>query len=744
MSFVKTLKQRAFRRLSESDMITASQRYQTLESHTNDNNDNNDNDNNDGLHSNFESSTPATKRRVDNESKNKRNKSGELKAVLSLLDLVVFGLCQVIGSGIYVLAGSAGKYYAGSGLFISFIIGAISAGASAICYAEFASRIPVIGGSYMYTYYSSGEMIGFLSGFLTFLRGFFALAGNAVGWTGYFKSLLGSFDSDVDKLSNDGQWTSYLFGHSVTTNSEIITSINLLAPIIVFLLSLISAYGIKTSANFMNIIAVWNVSLIFFFILSGLFLFDINIFLNPCDYSLEFDNIQCDDDVNKDAFLPYGIFGVFSASGLAFWSYVGLEGIASVAEEAINPKTDVPRAIYIVLFIVAILYISVAIILCGLVPFQALDEDAPLAQAFGVHDEKLLLQVASIGAVTTITVVIFATLINRPRSLYRMSIDGLLCCGYVNSITQTPLTAIFITAFLAMIVSAFFNITDILQVASVTALLQYAVVAGGTLIIRYSPPTPRKTFNQNKYLKRQQKPIKYDYNESMDQSLGQSLDDNGSLETWSSKHLAPSLVIVTSFWTFNKVFIVIWSWIIGCLFISFVIVERDEMINFSKTIWYGCLCIAGTLIISSALIIIYMHYTIPWRSYVDKKKRKKIVWTPLCPYLPMFAVAINSFIIASYRFYVFIRIFVALAIGFIVYFVYGIKHSKLNMKKDNISSLLYGSIDDNNNNNNNYDDDNYFSQPKPFDNSIRSVEVDQVGYDELENVYTYNKVSNYY
>ena len=281
--------------------------------------------------------------------------SVQLKRELRLFDIVIFGICQTIGSGIFVIPGVAAKEYTGSGLFIAFIIGAITGGASSLCYAEFGSRIPYIGGSYMYTYLSNGELIGFITGLLTAFRSIFSIATNGLGWVGYLKSFLISININVGD-------DNIFFGKDSDDDSQ---SLTILAPVIMTILAFIGCIGIKTSKNFMNILAVWNVSLLLLFIVAGILLFDEDIFLNPCDNPQFGDT--CPDDANPDSLLAYGFNGLISASGMAFFAFMGLDTVGTIAEESYRPKRDIPRGIYITLFIITCLYLSISVVIVGMV-----------------------------------------------------------------------------------------------------------------------------------------------------------------------------------------------------------------------------------------------------------------------------------------------------------------------------------------------------------------------------------------
>ena len=306
----------------------------------------------------------ASKRfQTENESPSNAS-SSSLKRVFGLFDLVIFGISLTVGSGIFIIAGTAGKTYAGSSLVISIIIGGLSQMCTSFAHAEFASRIPIIGSVYTYNYNSSGEFIAFLMAWQGILDPLSASV-NAIGAMGYFKSFLISAGINRDKLNNS-MW----FGYQKNEDSFI--SINLAAPLLMLILTLFALFDVGLSKNFMNYFTVWNISLLILFILCGSFLIDSDIWIHPCDHK-EF-GVECPSDANN-SFFPYGFDGTLHAALIATWAFSGIEQIVTVAEECINPIKDIPRAIYYSLLVVALLYIAVVMVINGIIPFQAMDTE---------------------------------------------------------------------------------------------------------------------------------------------------------------------------------------------------------------------------------------------------------------------------------------------------------------------------------------------------------------------------------
>eukprot|EP01084_Bolivina_argentea_P267060 453207_1 len=398
-----------------------------------------------------------------------------LKRGYKLFDLIIFAISSVVGSGIYVLAGTAGRD-AGAGLLLSLLFGSISAGVSALSYAQFASQFPVIGG-YSYIYISSGELIAIIIGFTDILTLVCSASINGIGATGYLHSF-------IETLSISIKNENILFGSYLTD----IISFNIIAPIILLIFTILVLTGTKISSFVMNIATTFNISLLCFFGICMLCMFDINIIQNPCDYNNVFTNESCPNDANN-SWLPFGFISVASASTITMWAFCGSEAVVMMAQESINPTADIPKSIYITLGIVFILYEMIIFGILGMVPYYSLDMNAPLAESFAVHNEILLSQICSFAAFTTMCILLFSVLASSPRILYRMAIDGLVpkYFKYVHPKIGVPFNAILIFCIAAILIAMFFDLSSVLEFAGVATLMSYTGTITGTLIQNYCP-----------------------------------------------------------------------------------------------------------------------------------------------------------------------------------------------------------------------------------------------------------------
>ena len=575
-----------------------------------------------------------------------KNKSG-LKRVYKLYDLIFHGICNVVGSGIYIMAGVSGKYDTGSSLLVSFIIGLFSASIAALSYAEFGSRLPMIGSAYSYTYVSSGEYIAFILGFCEIIVSIGAGAVNAKGASAYLKSFIETINiKNSNNLSNT-VWFS---------NEKKMVSLNLVAPIIVLIFIIIVLTDIKLTSKVMNFFGAFNLTLLIIFIIAGFTHFNGDYMVNPCniEYETKFESKCSDiDGVLNNSFFPFGVSGVFVGTGVTFWAYAGSEQICSVAEECVNPNRDIPRAIYITLLIVFILYELVTLSLFGMIPFHALNETSALASGFSFYNQIGLQRLCAFGAFTTMSIILFATLVGMPRLLYRMSKDGLLpkAISRINSKTKTPVIATSIVGIISIFLAMFIDLSAILIFSATQYVINYTLVITSLLILRYAPP---------------------------------NISDNTIHKVLNHKKF-----------NISNIFALIYSYTIFSIIGSIIIAFKNSFNGFIA-LWYTLVIIIGIILIIEFGLILYLHYKLPWKTWIDKDILNKIVWVPLSPYTSLFVIPINAYIIATSGLFNLGIVLCLWIIGFIVYRSYGYKRSIIFTSQGSIDTIVNDSDNENN------------------------------------------------
>lgn len=402
-----------------------------------------------------------------------------LKRELSAINLIFIGIGCIVGTGIFVITGTAAAQYAGPALSISFIISAVVCLFVALCYTEFASMIPISGSAYSYAYTTVGELLAWFIGWNLVLEYIFGASLVAVGWSGYMVSFLKDWGIVIPP-----ELSSAPFNYE---NGWIVTGaiLNLPSIFIVGLITTVLVFGIKESVRFNNIIVVVKIAVIILFIGFGL---------------------SHIDTANYVPFIPentgvpgqFGWSGIFRAAGIIFLAFVGFDAVSTVAQEAKNPRRDMPIGILGSLVIVTILYISVSLVLTGMVNYKLLNVPDPIAVGIDSAGKSLfwLRPIIKIGAIAGMSSVILVLLTGMPRILYSMSNDGLLppVVGKVHKKYRTPHITTIIVGSIVAIISGLFPIDLIGELVSMGTLLAFAMVCISIMLLRIKRPDMDRPF----------------------------------------------------------------------------------------------------------------------------------------------------------------------------------------------------------------------------------------------------------
>ena len=402
-----------------------------------------------------------------------------LKRHLSALNLTLLGVGCVIGAGIFVLTGSAAALYAGPAVALSFIISAFGCLLAGLCYAEFASMIPVSGSAYTYGYATMGEFIAWIIGWDLILEYLFGSATVAVGWSGYVTSFLADFG-----LALPASICQSPFIYNTTGWHLSGSIINFPAIFIVALMTTLLVIGIKESAKFNNIIVLIKVVVILLFIGFGISHIEI---------------------ANWTPFVPpqtpdghYGWWGVLTGSAVVFFAYIGFDAVSTTSQEAINPKRDVPIGILASLLICTILYIGVSLVLTGIVSYKDLNVAAPIALAIDKAGPSLmwLRPIIKIGAIAGLSSVVLVLLLGQSRVFFTMASDGLLWKSFAktHSKFKTPHVTTIVTGSFAAFFAGLFPIGLLGELVSIGTLLAFVIVCVGIIILRKAEPDAIRGF----------------------------------------------------------------------------------------------------------------------------------------------------------------------------------------------------------------------------------------------------------
>jgi APA family basic amino acid/polyamine antiporter len=394
-----------------------------------------------------------------------------LKKTLTAWDLTALGIGAIIGTGIFVLVGTAivGDEHrpgAGPGIVLSFVLSGLTCALAALCYAEFAAMIPVAGSAYTFSYATLGEFLAWLTGWNLILEYGVACVAVAIGWSGYFNKLLKLAGLELPYwATNPPHWAGGPEGSIA----------NFPAAIIVLLITVILVIGIKESARAAGLIVVLKLSVILFFIAVG----------TPA--------VSAD---NWTPFMPNGFEGVRAAAAIIFFAYIGFDAVSTAAEEARNPQRDVPLGILCSLAVCTVLYISVAAVLTGLVPMSQIDIHAPVAEALSLAGYKWGAALVAIGAVAGITSVLVVMMLGQIRVFFAMSRDQLLSPGLskVHPRFGTPHRATILTGVAVAILASLFRIGDAADMTNIGTFFAFVLVCLGVMLLRYTKPDHPRPF----------------------------------------------------------------------------------------------------------------------------------------------------------------------------------------------------------------------------------------------------------
>jgi basic amino acid/polyamine antiporter, APA family len=407
--------------------------------------------------------------------------SNELKRTLDARALVMLGIGAIIGTGIFVLTGTAAANHAGPALVVSFLIAGLGCAFAGLCYAEFASMIPVAGSAYSYSYATLGEGVAWFIGWNLILEYLFAAATVAVGWSGYVVSLVEQFGLMLPDALTNAPFTKGAGHFEIVRTGAVV---NLPAVLVIAAITALCYVGIHQSARFNSIVVAIKVTVIVLFVGFGMWVVD---GANWTPFIPE----------NAGQFGRFGWSGVVQAAGIIFFAYIGFDAVSTAAQEAKNPQRDMPLGILVSLAVCTVLYVAVAAVLTGMVHYSLLNSPAPIAVALDLHPELAWLAGwIKLGAIAGMTSVMLVMMLGQPRIFYAMSRDGLLPPLFrkVHPKHRTPYIGTLITGTLAALIAGLFPVTILGELVSIGTLLAFTTVCIGVLVLRYSRPDLPRPF----------------------------------------------------------------------------------------------------------------------------------------------------------------------------------------------------------------------------------------------------------
>lgn len=393
----------------------------------------------------------------------KKNNGVQLKQTLGPFDLIMLGVGAIVGTGIFILPGTVAASHAGPAIIFSFILAAIVCALAGMCYSEFSSAIPVAGSAYTYGYIVFGEIIAWLVGWALILEYGLAVASVATGWSAYLNTLLGGFNINIPQAI------------SGPFNPASGTYVNVPAIAIVLAIASLLTIGIKESTKINSIMVFVKVGVILLFIGVGVF------YVKP---------------TNWQPFMPFGISGVLSGTSLVIFAYLGFDAVSSAAEEVKNARRNMPIGIIGSLLICSLLYVSVSLVLTGIVPFTNLNVTDPVSFALQVVHQDWVAGIISLGAVVGMMTVILVMTYGGTRVLYALGRDGLLPKSMyeLNKKYNTPIKNTWVFAILVALCAGFIPLSELAELVNTGTLVAFTIVSIGVIYLRKDKSIPSGGF----------------------------------------------------------------------------------------------------------------------------------------------------------------------------------------------------------------------------------------------------------
>lgn len=513
---------------------------------------------------------------------NQAGNKGGLKRVLGALDLTAIGVGAIIGAGIFVLTGTAAKTAAGPSIMLSYIFAGTACILAALCYAEFATRMPISGSAYTYAYATVGELVAWIIGWDLILEYTIGASAVAVGWTHYLQEFVEGFS----KPDHPVVLPPWLLDTTIGP-----LHVNVAACLLIIGLTTLLCIGVKESARFNGVMVLIKLCVVLFVIVAG------------------YNHV---DPANWKPFAPFGASGIVHGAALIFFAYIGFDAVSTAAEEVKDPARDLPIGIIASLVICTFLYVAVSATITGMVPYATIDPGAPLAAAFRDVGEDMAQRLIGLGGFVGLTTVVLVLLMSQPRIWFAMARDGLLWPWFskIHPKTRTPMNATILAGAIALVMAAAVPMEELHHMVSIGTLFAFVVVSASILILRFKDPEK------------------------------------------------PTVVV-------NHTLVLA----IGLAILSFGLAAFMDGADSSFP-----------LAAKWAATLIGAAISLPPTIFMFKQTTLNPPLTfkcPLVPAVPILAMASNIFMMAKLDPSAWIRLFVWLAIGFAIYFLYGRQHSKL-------------------------------------------------------------------